>query len=105
MAKSSTSTEPQAVAAEAPSVQWNDKDMTTHFANVVNVQSSREQVDLFFGMNRTWNLSGNSQITVHLSNQIVLTPLAAKRLWTVLGSVLREYESRYAALDIGGSGN
>jgi hypothetical protein len=79
--------------------------MTTHFANVVNVQSSREQVDLFFGMNRTWNLVGNSQIIVDLSNRIVLTPLAAKRLWTVLGGVLREYESRHATLDIGGSGN
>ena len=105
MAKSSTSTDPKSVAAEATSVQWNDKDMATHFANVVNVQSSREQVDLFFGMNRTWNVAANSQITVDLSNRIVLTPLAAKRLWTVLGGVLREYESRYAALDIGGSGN
>jgi hypothetical protein len=29
-----------------------------------------------------------------------LTPYAAKRLWTVLGGVLREYETRHGTLDI-----
>jgi hypothetical protein len=86
--------------ARPTSVQWNDKDMTTQFANVVNVQSTREQVDLFFGMNRTWNVTGSGQISVDLTNRIVLNPLAAKRLWTVLGGVLREYESRHGALDV-----
>jgi Protein of unknown function (DUF3467) len=74
--------------------------MATHFANVVNVQSTREQVDLFFGTNQTWNVAGNNQVAVDLTNRIILTPFAAKRLWTVLGGVLREYESRHGALDI-----
>lgn len=91
---------PVAEAAAPPSVQWNDKEMATHFANVVNVQSTREQVDLFFGMNRTWNVADAGQLVVDLTNRIVLTPFAAKRLWTVLGGVLREYEARHGALDI-----
>lgn len=81
-------------------VVWNEKNMATHFANVVNVQSTREQVDLFFGTNQTWNTSGSSDVTVDLTNRIILTPFAAKRLWTVLGGVLREYESRHGALDV-----
>ena len=93
---SSTSAEP----SRSATVQWNDKDMATHFANVVNVQSTREQVDLFFGMNQTWNLTGNGQVSVDLTNRIILTPFAAKRLWTVLGGVLREYESRHGALEV-----
>ena len=81
-----------------PAVRWNDRTMATHFANVVNVQSTREQVDLFFGMNQTWNASGDSQVVVDLSNRIVLSPFAAKRLWAVLGGVLQEYEARHGAL-------
>jgi hypothetical protein len=94
---------PKASAPEptrAAKVQWIDKNMTTHFANVVNVQSTREQVDLFFGTNQTWNVAGNTQVAVDLTNRIILTPFAAKRLWTVLGGVLREYETRHGTLDI-----
>jgi hypothetical protein len=89
-------------ATRPSAVLWDDKAMATHFANVVNVQSTREQVDLFFGMNRTWNSAQTGQVTVDLSNRIVLTPHAAKRLWTVLGNVLREYEQRYGALNVEG---
>ena len=98
-----SASETQASAPEptrATTVQWIDKDMATHFANVVNVQSTREQVDLFFGTNQTWNVTGTSQVAVELTNRIILTPYAAKRLWTVLGGVLREYESRHGALDV-----
>jgi hypothetical protein len=102
MAKTPLPSDPQAPAPEAPrtaTVQWIDKNMTTHFANVVNVQSTREQVDLFFGTNQTWNVAGRNQVAVDLSNRIILTPYAAKRLWTVLGGVLREYETRHGSLD------
>ncbi|MEP6563577.1 MAG: DUF3467 domain-containing protein [Mesorhizobium sp.] len=79
-------------------VEWLEWQMATHFANVVNVQGTREQVDLFFGTNRTWNIEDGGSVSVELSNRIILTPLAAKRLWTVLGGVLREHESRYGSL-------
>ena len=81
-------------------VEWIEDRMTTHFANVVNVQGTREQVDLFFGTNRTWNVEDGGSVSVELSNRVILTPLAAKRLWTVLGGVLREHESRYGALSV-----
>jgi len=88
---------------EAPrpsTVQWNDKNMATHFANVVNVQSTREQVDLFFGTNQTWSVADGAAVSVDLSNRIILTPFAAKRLLAVLGGVLREYESRHGPLEV-----
>lgn len=84
----------------AAAVVWNDQAMATCFANVINVQSTREQVDLFFGMNRTWNFGQSPQMTVDLSNRVVLTPHAAKRLFTILGGVLREYEVRHGALEV-----
>jgi hypothetical protein len=103
MAKNPAASEPQAPPTDSvrpTTVQWIDKNMATHFANVVNVQSTREQVDLFFGTNQTWNVGGTGQVAVELTNRIILTPHAAKRLWTVLGGVLREYESRHGALDV-----
>lgn len=87
-------------AAPTQGVQWIDAAMATHFANVVNVQSTREQVDLFFGTNRTWNPGEGQGVAVELSNRIILTPHAAKRLWGVLGGVLKEYESRYGAVSL-----
>jgi hypothetical protein len=30
-------------------INWNDANMVTGFANVVNIQGTREQVELFFG--------------------------------------------------------
>jgi hypothetical protein len=74
--------------------------MATHFANVVNVQSTREQVDLFFGTNQTWNVADGAAVSVDLSNRIILTPFAAKRLLAVLGGVLREYETRHGPLQV-----
>ena len=87
-------------AAQTPPVRWNDDKMTTTFANVVNVQSTREQFDLFFGTNQTWNISDEPSVTVDLSNRIILTPHAAKRMLLVLGGVMREYETRYGKLEV-----
>ena len=83
-----------------PQMRWNDDDMASNFANVVNVQSTREQVDLFFGVNQTWNLKNDPTLVVDLKNRVMLSPLAAKRLSVMLNSVLREHESRYGPLEL-----
>lgn len=90
------------VTAEAtvPTVKWDDANMRTSYANVVNAASSREEMTLFFGTNQTWNVTDKKEFNVLLSNRIVLNPFAAKRLWMLLGSILKEYESRYGTLEI-----
>ena len=99
-ASSADSVADESARAAEKSVEWIDRNMATHFANVVNVQSTREQVDLFFGTNQTWNLTADPRVAVELSNRIILTPHAAKRLWVVLGGVLREYEQRHGVLTV-----
>ena len=89
---------PEARARETQ-INWDDRKMATFFANVVNIQSTREQVDLFFGANQTWNMTGDAPLTVELSNRVILSPFAAKRLLTALSGVMREYESRYGAIN------
>lgn len=79
-------------------VEWDDARMATSFANVVNIQGTREQVELFFGTNRTWNVDADGPLKVELTNRVILTPLAAKRLSLILTKVLREYEQRHGVL-------
>ena len=73
--------------------------MAPDFANVVNIQGTREQIELFFGTNRTWKVSTDDPVKVQLTNRMILTPYAAKRLSNILNNVLREYESRHGVLN------
>jgi hypothetical protein len=86
----------------APTVDWDESDMRSTYANVVNASSTREEVTLFFGTNQTWNPGATREFHVRLTDRIVLNPYAAKRLWVLLGAVLREYESRFGPLRVEG---
>ena len=83
----------------APRVKWDDSNMRSSYANVVNATSSREEVTIFFGTNQTWS-PNDGEFTVLLSERIILNPYAAKRLILLLGNVLKEYESRYGVLEL-----
>jgi len=83
-----------------PTVNWDDTHMSTSYANVVNAASTREEVTLFFGTNQTWNPVAAKEFNVRLSDRIVLSPFAAKRLWTLLGAILQEYEKCFGTLQI-----
>ena len=85
--------------ARAPKVVWNDTDMRTTYANAVNAVSTMEEVAIFFGVNKSWN-PGEGDLEVDLSDRMVLNPHAAKRLWTILGAVLTQYESRFGPLNV-----
>ena len=84
-----------------PKVNWDDAQMTSSYANVVNAASTREEVAIFFGTNQTWNLAQEREVTVQLTNRIILNPFAAKRLMLLLGGILKEYEGRYGTLEAG----
>jgi hypothetical protein len=90
----------QVATGAQPNVVWDDSKMHTSFANVVNAVSSREEVTLFFGTNQTWNPGSSGELKVELSNRIILTPHAAKRLWLLMGGLLKEYEQRNGTLEI-----
>ncbi len=86
--------------AVTPTVNWDDSEMRTVYANVVNATSTREEMTLFFGTNLTWNPTDAREFNVRLSDRIVLNPYAAKRLWMLLGAILKQYEARFGALNI-----
>ncbi len=82
-----------------PKVKWDDSGMKTSYANVCNVASTREEVTLLFGTNQTWH-SGQQEVSVRLSDRIILSPFAAKRLSMLIGNVVNEYEKRFGTLSI-----
>lgn len=89
----------------APTVDWDDSEMSSSYANVVNASSTREEVTLLFGTNQTWNPGAERKFKVKLQDRIVLNPHAAKRLWVLLGAILTEYEKRFGAISIGDVGD
>jgi hypothetical protein len=96
-----TGTQEQKTGGDRPvqTLRWDDSKMASTYANVVNVSSTREEVTLLFGTNQSWH-TGQPQLTVQLSDRIILNPFAAKRLSLLLNNIMKEYESRFGALPI-----
>ena len=88
---------------EGTKIKWDDSGMKSAYANVCNVSSTREEVVLLFGVNQAWN-RGQKELTIQLTDRIIVSPFAAKRLSMLLGAVVKEYENRFGALDIEGRG-
>ena len=87
--------------ASGPVIRWDDSKMRSTYANVCNVSSTREEVTLLFGTNQSWH-TGQEELTVDLSDRIVLNPFAAKRLSMLLSGVIDEYEKRFGELSLEG---
>ncbi len=104
MAKAASAADTAAPAAEGENlkVRWDDSNMKSSYANVCNVSSTREEVTLLFGTNQTWH-TGQPEVTVQLSDRVILSPYAAKRLSLLLKSVVDQYEARFGQLGVDAS--
>lgn len=85
--------------SESPqtTIRWDGSKMRSTYANICNVSSSREEVTLLFGTNKTWH-GGQKELTVELSDRMILNPYAAKRLSLLLNSTVLEYEKRFGEI-------
>jgi len=85
--------------AEGMKIKWDDTNMRSGYANVCNLTSTREEVVLLFGINQTWN-RGQKEVAIQLTDRIIISPFAAKRLGMLLDGVVKEYEKRFGALNV-----
>ena len=83
-----------------PKLRWDDSGMSTSYANVCNVSSTREEVTLLFGTNQAWH-TNQEEVVIKLSDRVILSPFAAKRLSALLQNVVSQYEHRFGPLPIG----
>ena len=81
-------------------IRWDDAGIKSSYSNVCNVSSTREEVMLNFGLNQAWERP-QQEVQVQLTNRIILSPYAAKRVALLLSAVIQQYESRFGKLDIG----
>jgi len=80
-------------------IRWDSSETRNAYANRFNVIATREEMILCFGLTQALDNS-QKEVTVQLSNGIVLSPFAAKRLATVLNNAIRDHESKYGPLKI-----
>ncbi|HEX4999610.1 MAG TPA: DUF3467 domain-containing protein [Terriglobia bacterium] len=80
-------------------VKWDDSNMKSSYANVCNAMSTREEVVLMFGVNQAWH-AGQKEVTIQLTDRIILSPHAAKRLSMLLTNLVKQHEDRFGALNI-----
>src|SRR6267143_2409785 len=89
------------VAPQGARIKWDDSAMKSSYANVCNVTSTREEVVMLFGINQAWN-AGQKEVTIQLTDRIIISPYAAKRLVALLDGVVKEYEKRFGTLSVEG---
>jgi hypothetical protein len=102
MAESKKTEGAESNAPEGTKIKWDDSNMKSSYANVCNVTSTREEVVMLFGMNQAWN-RGQKEVTIQLTDRIVVSPYAAKRLSLLLQGVVAEYEKRFGVLNVEGA--
>lgn len=88
------------ISDDQPNIVWDDSSMRSVYSNVTNVTGGREEIILLFGMNQAWQPS-QAEVKVQLTDRLVLSPYAAKRLSILLSKTMAEYEKRFGALNVG----
>jgi hypothetical protein len=81
-----------------PNVKWDTTNLRSSYANFCNANSTREEVVLNLGVNKTWERGPQGDLEIELNHRIVLSPFAAKRLAELMQQLMKEYETRYGAL-------
>ena len=90
---------PQSDAQQGrPAVKWDTTNLRSSYSNFCNANSTREEVVLNFGVNKTWERGPTDELEIELNHRIVLSPFAAKRLTELMQQLMKEYEARYGAL-------
>lgn len=85
-------------AAGQQKVRFDSTNIKSTYCNVCNATSTREEVVINFGVNKTWD-QGGQDLEVQLEHRIILSPFAAKRLQDMLARLIGEHEQRYGKLN------
>lgn len=79
-------------------VHWDDTDARNVYANVAQVKATQDEFMLLFGRSQR-EQAGQKDLRVKIDKQIVLNPIAAKRLAIQLNRGIQAYESTFGFLD------
>ena len=96
------SAEPAVSTINGASIDWDDSEMESIYANIGTATANREEFFLLFGTHQHWrgSVKDNSNVKVKLANRVVMSPFAAKRLAGILAQSIKAYESKYGSIDV-----
>ncbi len=100
MSSATNGTEQAASQSDQRRIHLDGSRATTSYANTCHVGSTKEELVLNFGLNQFWE-QGQPDMRVQVTNRIILSPFAAKRLALLLGAVVQQYEGQFGVLDLG----
>lgn len=86
--------------AEQRRIHVDGSRAATSYANTCHVASTKEEIVLNFGLNQSWE-PGQPDMRVQVTNRIIVSPFAAKRLALLLDVVMKQYEARFGVLEVG----
>lgn len=84
-------------SSAAPTLSFDATAVKSSYANFANINSTREEVVLNLGVDRSWEHAGQ-QRTVELHHRVMMSPFAAKRLSQMLQELVAGYEAKYGVL-------
>ena len=90
--------QPQPENLKVPRVKWDTTGIKCSYANFANVDSTREEIVLNFGVNQSWDRPDSGEYEIELSHRIAMSPFAAKRLTSLLNNLITESEKRHGEL-------
>ncbi|HSB82035.1 MAG TPA: DUF3467 domain-containing protein [Candidatus Methylomirabilis sp.] len=85
--------------ADRPQMPWSDPGIEGAYANVFTISATRDEIVFLFGLKPALKAEGD-EMTVGLSNRVVLAPPVAQRMLAGLNSLIHAYESEYGSLDL-----
>lgn len=78
-----------------------DREAKTSYANVCLLSSTREEMFLNFGLAQPSPNRERREAAMVVSDKIIMTPAAAKRLTIGLSQTIQRYENRFGTIEIG----
>ncbi|WP_127145373.1 DUF3467 domain-containing protein [Pelagibacterium montanilacus] len=82
-------------------INWDDKNIESRYSNIATVTATREEFFFLFGTHQNWRgVEGGQPVEVELSNRMVLSPFAAKRLLLILNQTVKAYEQRFGEVKL-----
>jgi len=84
------------------SIQWDDSNMESLYANVATATANREEFFMLFGVHKNWRGTQpeNGEVEVTLSTRVVMSPSAAKRMATILNQSIKVYEDEFGPIKV-----
>lgn len=84
------------------SINWDDADMNSIYANIGTATANREEFFLLFGTHQHWRgtVQEKNSLDVKLSQRMVMSPYAAKRLAVILTQSIKAYEDQFGKIEV-----